>query len=103
MAAVTGNANDKNQPPFTARSIYRRYSPMAAKSTGTKITGFGRLNHIGSTISTYKSPIAPAAKPDQTIPPLMRQSHSRQITAGKSASIVITNKIPERFTSSGFT
>ena len=76
---------------------------MAAKSTGTKITGFGRLNHIGSTISTYKSPIAPAAKPDQTIPPLMRQSHSRQMTAGKSASIVITNKIPERFTSSGFT
>ena len=41
IAPVTGNANDKNQPPFVTRSIYRRYSPIAAKSTGTKTTGLG--------------------------------------------------------------
>ena len=37
------------------------HSPTATKSTGTKITGFGCRNHIGSRITIYKRPIAPAA------------------------------------------
>ena len=67
---------------------------------GTKITGLGRLNHRGSTTVVYSSSRPPTTKPDQTMPPLMRQSHSTEITAGSSISVVSTNRIPARLTSS---
>ena len=74
---------------------------MTAKSMGTKITGLGRLNHRGSTARIYSSSNPPTAKPDQTMVPLMRQSHSRHKSAGSSAATVSTNRMPERLTSSG--
>ena len=52
MAPVTGSAKLKNQCPPVAQLMYSRYSPMAAKSTGTKMTGFGRRNHSGRMMST---------------------------------------------------
>ena len=73
---------------------------MAAKSMGTKITGLGRLNHRGSTVSTYSSSKPPTAKPDHTIPPFTRQSTSTQMTAGSSIHTVTTNIAPTRLTSS---
>ena len=73
---------------------------MATKSTGTKITGLGRRNHSGSATSTYSTATPPEAYPDQTIEPLMRQSHKINSTAGSSASAVSRNSTPERLTSS---
>ena len=52
MKPVTGRAKLRNQAPFVAKLIYRRYSPAAAKSQGTKITGFGLENHSGNMITT---------------------------------------------------
>ena len=99
-APVTGRAKLKNQPPPVVRSIYSRYTPMAEKFTGTKITGLGRLNHRGSTASTYSSASPPSTKPDQTMPPLTRQSTSTLMTAGSSIHTVTTNSAPTRLTSS---
>ena len=73
---------------------------MAAKSMGTKITGLGRRNHRGSATSTYSSATPPEAYPDQTMEPLMRQSHRMNSTADSSASTVSKNSTPERLTSS---
>ena len=73
---------------------------MAAKSMGTKITGLGRLNHRGSTARIYSSSNPPTAKPDQTMVPLMRQSHSTVMTAGSSIHTEMTNSTPMRLTSS---
>ena len=61
MHPTVGKANDRNQCPPVAQLIYRRYSPMAAKSIGTNMTGFGRRNHTGSTDITYMSSIPPEA------------------------------------------
>ena len=73
---------------------------MAAKSTGTKITGSGRLNHMGSAARIYSSTRPPTAKPDHVMRPLMRQSHSTEITAGSSMHTDTTNITPMRLTSS---
>ena len=62
---VTGKAKLKNQPPPVARSMYSKYSPMAAKLQGTKTTGFGLRNQSGSTNRTYPTFSAPATNPDQ--------------------------------------
>ena len=40
MVPVTGRAKVRNQCPPVAKLIYSRYSPMATKSAGTKITGW---------------------------------------------------------------
>ena len=82
--------------------IYSRYSPMAAKSAGTKITGLGLLNHRGSTARMYSSATPPEANPDHRMVPLTLQSHRMQITMGNTASMVRINSTPERFTSSGW-
>ena len=73
---------------------------MAAKSMGTKITGLGRRNHSGSATMIYSSATPPEAYPDQTMVPLMRQSHRMNSTAGSRASTVRINSTPERLTSS---
>ena len=44
---TTGKAKLKYQPPDVKRSIYSKYSAIAAKSQGTNMTGFGFLNHNG--------------------------------------------------------
>ena len=56
---VTGRAKLMNQWPWVAQLIYSRYTPMTKKSTGTKITGLGRLNHRGSTTVVYSSTSPP--------------------------------------------
>ena len=56
---VTGRAKLMNQWPWVAQLIYSRYTPMTTKSTGTKITGLGRLNHRGSTTVVYSSTSPP--------------------------------------------
>ena len=61
IAPVTGKAKDKNQCPPTAKLMYSKNSAIAAKSTGTKITGFGRRNHSGSTTMIYSRATPPAA------------------------------------------
>ena len=58
---VTGNAKERNQCPFTAKSIYSKYSPIATKSAATNITGVAWRNHMGSTTIMYTSASAPAA------------------------------------------
>ena len=73
---------------------------MATKSMGTKITGLGRRNHSGSATRIYSSATPPEAYPDQTMEPLMRQSHRINRMAGSSASTVRMNSTPERLTSS---
>ena len=102
MVPVTGRANVRNQCPPVAKLIYSRYSPMAAKSAGTKITGLGLLNHRGSTARIYSSNTPPEANPDHTMVPFSDQSHRMQITMGSTASMVRMNSAPERFTSSGW-
>ena len=60
---VTGSAKLKYHLPPVSRLISSKYSADAAKSQGTKITGLGFRNQIGSASTTYASTSAPAVSP----------------------------------------